>query len=197
MEAQRQIRVGIVTTYEEKQKKALADGKSIALVGLMGAGKSSVGRRLAEYSGLPFFDSDEEIELAAGLSISDIFSIHGETEFRRVEQKVIERLVMGPQHVLATGGGAFMNSDTRKLLKAHAVTIWLSADFETLWKRVSRNDRRPLLRTEDPKGKLKDLLKAREDTYREADIVVESRDGPHMRAVHDILSAIEKRYPQT
>ena len=135
------------------------------------------------------------VELAAGLSISDIFSIHGEDEFRRVEQKVIERLVQGPQRILATGGGAFMNAETRQLLKDHALTIWLRADLETLWKRVSRNDKRPLLKTDNPKRRLKELLEARQETYAQADIVVDSRDGPHMNAVRDILSAIEKRFP--
>ncbi len=189
------MRVGIVKTDKNTSKLPLADGKTIALIGLMGAGKSSVGRRLADSVGLPFADSDDEIETAAGLSVSDIFSIHGEEEFRRVEQKVIERLVHGPQHILATGGGAFMNDTTRGLLKDHALTIWLRADLETLWKRVSRNDKRPLLQTENPKGKLRELLLARQETYALADIVVDSNDGPHMNAVRDILSAIEERFP--
>lgn len=189
------MRVGIVTTTKKKAVLPLAGGKTIALIGLMGAGKSSVGKKLAETVGLAFSDSDDEIELAAGLSVSDIFSIHGEEEFRRVEQRVIERLVLGPQQILATGGGAFMNETTRRLLKEHAVTIWLRADLETLWKRVSRNDKRPLLRTEDPKGRLRDLLNARQETYALADIVVDSRDGPHMNAVRDILDELEKRFP--
>ncbi len=189
------MRVGIVKTDKNTSKLPLADGKTIALIGLMGAGKSSVGRRLADSVGLPFADSDDEIETAAGLSVSDIFSIHGEEEFRRVEQKVIERLVHGPQRILATGGGAFMNDTTRGLLKDHALTIWLRADLETLWKRVSRNDKRPLLQTKNPKGKLRELLLARQETYALADIVVDSNDGPHMNAVRDILSAIEERFP--
>lgn len=189
------MRIGIVKSERKEPWSDLAEGKTIALIGLMGAGKSSVGRRLAEAAGLPFCDSDDEIELAAGLSISDIFSIHGEDEFRRVEQKVIERLVQGPQRILATGGGAFMNAETRQLLKDHALTIWLRADLETLWKRVSRNDKRPLLKTDNPKRRLKELLEARQETYAQADIVVDSRDGPHMNAVRDILSAIEKRFP--
>ncbi len=196
VEAQRQMRVGIVTTDKEITVEKLANGKTIALVGLMGAGKSSIGRRLAETIHLPFADSDDEIELAAGLSISDIFSIHGEAEFRRVEQRVIERLITGPQMILATGGGAFMNDDTRALLKKHAVTVWLRADLETLWRRVSRNDKRPLLQTEDPKGRLKSLLEARESTYAQAEIVVDSKDGPHMSAVRHILTALKKRYPE-
>ena len=173
----------------------VANGKTIALVGLMGAGKSSAGRRLADVLHLPFYDSDDEIETAAGLSVSDIFSIHGEAEFRRGEQRVIERLLDGHQHILATGGGAFMNDETRALLKAKAVTVWLKADLETLWKRVNKREGRPLLKTEDPKGKLRELLEARQSTYAQADIVVESRDGPHGHAVKSILDALENRLP--
>ena len=136
----------------------VANGKTIALVGLMGAGKSSIGRRLADSLSLPFYDSDTEIEQAAGLSVSDIFSIHGEEEFRRGEQRVIERLLDGPQHILATGGGAFMNETTRALLKSRAITVWLRADLETLWRRVNKRDGRPLLKTENPKDKLRQLL---------------------------------------
>ena len=191
------MRGGIVTINEEKTAEVpLAEGKTIALIGLMGAGKSSVGRRLADAVRLPFADSDDEIEAASGLSVSDIFSLHGEEEFRRVEQKVIERLITGPQMILATGGGAFMNDVTRALLKEHAVTVWLRADLETLWKRVSRRDTRPLLRAEDPKGVLRDLLERRAPTYANADLVVDSRDGPHMTAVRDIIKAIEERFPR-
>ena len=173
----------------------MANGKSITLVGLMGAGKSSIGRRLADTLSLPFYDSDDEIEQAAGLTISDIFSIHGEEEFRRGEQKVIERLLNGPQIVLATGGGAFMNADTRAVMKENAVTIWLRADLETLWRRVNRRDGRPLLKTEDPKGKLRELLEARQSTYALADIVVDSREGPHQTAVNAILEALREHLP--
>ena len=189
------MRVGNVTIETETSAGPLANGKTIALVGLMGAGKSSVGRRLADTLKLPFHDSDDEIEKAAGLSVSDIFSLHGEEEFRRVEQRVIERLITGKQQVLATGGGAFMNDQTRTLLKEHAVTIWLSADLETLWRRVSRRDGRPLLKTENPKDRLRNLLETRKATYATADIVVESRDGPHMNAVRDIISALKEKFP--
>ena len=133
-----------MTTDTKESVAKVANGKTIALVGLMGAGKSSVGRRVAEALSLPFYDSDEQIEQAAGLSVTDIFSVHGEPEFRRGEQRVIERLLEGPQHVMATGGGAFMNPDIRKALKENAVTIWLRADLETLWRRVSRKEGRPL-----------------------------------------------------
>ena len=165
--------------------------RTIALVGLMGAGKSSVGKRLAQHLGLPFHDSDDEIETAAGLCISDIFSLYGEAEFRRVERKVLERLVTGPRIVLATGGGAYLDSDTRTLLRNHAVTIWLRADLETLWRRVCRKDTRPLLRTENPKQKLASLLEARAPVYAEADLVVDSHDGPHSQSVNDVVTALE------
>ena len=120
--------------------------RTVALVGLMGAGKSTVGRRLAYALGRQFYDSDDEIEKAAGLSISDIFALHGEAEFRRGEQRVLERLLSEPPHVLATGGGAYLNPDTRTLLREHAITIWLNADLETLWRRVSKRGHRPLLK---------------------------------------------------
>ncbi len=169
--------------------------RTIALVGLMGAGKSTVGRRLANSLGRPFFDSDEEIEKAAGLSVADIFSLHGETEFRRGEQRVLERLLSGPPHVLATGGGAYMNAETRDMLREKAVTIWLNADLETLWKRVSRRGHRPLLKADNPKGVLSDLLVAREPVYAEADIVVTSVEGPHSKTVLAIREALENWSP--
>lgn len=194
MEAQRQTRVGIVTTDTEKAAQIVANGKTITLVGLMGAGKSSIGRRLADEIHLPFHDSDDEIERAAGLAVSDIFSIHGEEEFRRGEQRVIERLVLGRQHVLATGGGAFMNAETRALLKEHTVTIWLRADLDTLWRRVNRRDGRPLLQTENPKEKLRELLELRSPVYATADITIDSRDGPHSTALNAILKALKERF---
>ncbi|MEM8919771.1 MAG: shikimate kinase, partial [Pseudomonadota bacterium] len=160
------------------------------LVGLMGAGKSSVGRRLAETLGRPFYDSDDEIEAAAGLSVTDIFELHGEEEFRRVERRVIERLLGEAPHVLGTGGGAYLNEETRALMKERAVTIWLDADLEVLWKRVSRRDGRPLLKADNPKQVLSDLLDARAPVYAEADIRIRSEEGPHTRAVDAILKAL-------
>ncbi|MEM1105430.1 MAG: shikimate kinase [Pseudomonadota bacterium] len=165
--------------------------RTVALVGLMGAGKSTVGRRLAERLGRSFFDSDVEIEKAAGLSVSDIFSIHGEAEFRRGERKVLARLLDGPPHVLATGGGAYLVAETRALLRERAVTVWLNADLETIWKRVSKRDTRPLLRAPDPKGVLTKLLREREPIYSQADVSVMSVDGPHAQTVAAILSALE------
>ena len=131
----------------------------------MGAGKSTVGRRLAEKLGRPFFDSDTEIEKAAGLSISDIFALHGEADFRRGEQQVLKRLLTLPPHVLATGGGAYLNEETRALMREHAITVWLNADLETLWKRVQKRDSRPLLKRGNAKQVLTDLLAEREPVY--------------------------------
>lgn len=165
--------------------------RTIALVGLMGAGKSTVGRRLAEALGRDFYDSDVEIEKAAGLSIADIFSIHGEQEFRRGERKVLARLLDGPPHILATGGGAYLDPETRALLREKAVTVWLNADLETLWKRVSRRDTRPLLKAPDPKGVLTKLFTEREPIYSQADLSVTSIDGPHSATVKEILTALE------
>lgn len=165
--------------------------RTIALVGLMGAGKSTVGRRLADVLGRKFYDSDVEIEKAAGLSISDIFSIHGEAEFRRGEHKVLARLLDEAPHVLATGGGAYLDPETRKLLREKAVTVWLNADLETIWKRVSRRDTRPLLRAPDPKAVLTRLFEEREPIYSLADLSVASQDGPHQDTVRTILKALE------
>ncbi len=166
--------------------------RTVALVGLMGAGKSTVGRRLAEALGRQFYDSDNEIEKAAGLSISDIFALHGEEEFRRGEHRVLERLLGEAPHVLATGGGAYLNPDTRDLLREKAVTIWLNADLETLWRRVSRRSHRPLLKADNPKGVLSRLLDERTPIYEKADLVVTSEEGPHRATVNAILKALDE-----
>ncbi len=170
--------------------------RTIALVGLMGAGKSTVGRRLAESLGREFYDNDVEIEKAAGLSVADIFAIHGEAEFRRGEQRVLERLLKEPPHVLATGGGAYLNPETRDLLREKAITVWLSADMETLWKRVSRRSHRPLLKAADPRGVLARLFKERAPVYSKADLTIESVDGPHSRTVNAILKALKEWTPE-
>jgi shikimate kinase len=170
-------------------------GRTIALVGLMGAGKSTVGRRLSERLGRPFFDSDAEIERAAGLSVSDIFALHGEADFRRGEKQVLKRLLDLPPHVLATGGGAFLDPDTRALMKVKAVTVWLNADLETLWRRVQKRENRPLLLRADAKAHLSSLAEAREPFYSQADLVVQSKDGPHTNTVNAILKALETWTP--
>ena len=171
--------------------EAAISDRTIALVGLMGAGKSTVGKRLADRLNRKFYDSDHEIERAAGLSISDIFTLHGEAEFRRGERRVLERLLSETPHVLATGGGAYLDPDTRDLLREKAVTIWLNADLETLWRRVSKRGHRPLLKTENPKGVLSKLLTERTPIYEQADLVVRSEEGPHRATVESILRALD------
>jgi shikimate kinase len=167
--------------------------RTLVLVGMMGVGKSSVGKRLALALDLPFRDADEEIERAAGRTISEIFAVRGEAEFREGERRVIARLLDEPPHVLATGGGAFMHPDTRALVKRRAISIWLKADPEVLARRVGRKDTRPLLRGKDPRQVLEALLQAREPSYREADLIVESADGPHQATADMIVAALAQR----
>ncbi len=164
--------------------------RTIALVGMMGVGKSTVGKKLAESLGAPFVDSDDEIVRAAGLSVQEIFARHGEPEFRRGERRVIERLLNGPPVVLATGGGAYMDADTRSLLKEKATTVWLRADLDLIWKRVNRRDTRPLLKRDNPKQVLADLLAVRAPIYAGADIAIDSGDGPASDAVKAIRDAM-------
>jgi shikimate kinase len=164
--------------------------RTIALVGLMGVGKSSVGRRLASALGLPFRDADAEVEAAAGRSISDIFSELGEPAFREGERRVIARLLEQPPHVLATGGGAFVNPDTRALIKGKAVSVWLKAVLDVLARRVSRKDTRPLLSGKDPLEVLKDQAEVRYAAYGEADVVVETADSAHHVTVDQVIRAL-------
>ena len=182
------------TLKPDRNEAAWAD-RTVALVGLMGAGKSTVGRRLATKLGRPFVDSDDEIEKAAGLSVADIFALHGEDEFRRVEHKVLQRLMSGPPQVVATGGGAYLMPETRELMRKHAVTVWLNADLETLWKRVSRRNHRPLLRRPDAKQVLASLFDERRPIYELADLTVPSVDGPHSKTVVSIMKALETWTP--
>ncbi len=163
---------------------------SVVLVGLMGAGKSAIGRRLASRLGIPFVDADEEIERAAGCSISDIFEIHGEAAFRDGERRVIARLLTRPPHVLATGGGAFMDPETRAAIRACSISVWLRADLDLLVSRVSRRNNRPLLAGGDPREILQRLMNERHPIYAEADVVVESGDGPHEQTVEAVLGAL-------
>ena len=184
------------STLKTDRNEAPWANRTIALVGLMGAGKSTVGRRLAEKLGRNFYDSDHEIEKAANLSVADIFSLHGEEEFRRGEQSVLKRLLDEPPHVLATGGGAYLSEETRALMREKAVTVWLNADLETLWKRVSRRNHRPLLRRPDAKEVLASLFDQRRPIYELADLTVHSVDGPHSKTVVSILKALETWTPQ-
>ena len=165
--------------------------RSIVLVGLMGVGKTSIGRRLAARLGLDFVDADEEIEAAAGLTIPEIFEKLGEPAFRDGEKKVIARLLQGPRQVLATGGGAFVDPDTRAAVSAQAVSIWLKADTDLIMKRVERRNNRPLLQVEDPRSVIEDLIAKRSPFYAEADITIESQDGPHEDGVDAVLAALQ------
>jgi shikimate kinase len=165
--------------------------RPLVLVGLMGAGKSSIGRRLAQKLGVPFADADAEIEKAAGRTIPEIFEAFGEAEFRNGERRVIRRLIeAGGPRVLATGGGAFMADDTRSLIKERASTLWLKADFDTLYERVSRRSNRPLLKTADPKATLQELMDRRYPIYAEADIVVETWRVPIEETVDRVYHAV-------
>lgn len=164
--------------------------RPIVLVGLMGAGKTSVGRRLAEKLGIPFIDADQEIEAAAGQPIKDIFAEHGEAYFREGERRVIQRLLGNGAQVLATGGGAYMNDETRARIRAAGVSVWLKAPLPLLMKRVAKRHDRPLLQTEDPEAVMRDLMDKRYPIYAEADVTVESRDVQHGQMVNDVIRAL-------
>ena len=168
----------------EVQIVAALGRRSIVLVGMMGAGKSSVGRRLSGRLGIPFVDADSEIETAAGMTIADIFARHGEPEFRKGEAKVIARLLDGGPQVLATGGGAVMDPNTRALIAAKSISVWLKADLDILLRRTKRRTERPLA------SKIETLLPEREPFYAEADITVRSRDEPHEAIVDEAIGAL-------
>jgi shikimate kinase len=165
--------------------------KTIALVGLMGAGKSSIGRRLAQALALPFIDADSEIETAAGASIEEIFARDGEAAFRNGERRVIARLLDGPPQVLATGGGAFMDPSTRALIRERAISVWLRADLETLVMRVARRNNRPLLKNADARAVLTKLMAERYPVYAEADITVDTVDGPPEATLAKVIESLE------
>ncbi len=168
-------------------------GRSIVMVGLMGAGKTTIGRRLAQRLGLPFADADKEIEIAAGKTVQEIFEDHGEAYFRSGEARVISRLLDGKQKVLATGGGAFMDPGTRAIIEQKAVSVWLSGDLALLMKRVRRKSHRPLLKTADPEAVMRELIETRYPTYALANHTIESRDVPHACIVDDVVSALAER----
>ena len=169
--------------------------RPIVLIGMMGAGKTAVGRRLAARLHMPFVDSDAEIETAAGMSIARYFEQYGEPAFREGERRVITRLMEGPACVIATGGGAFMDPTTRALIKDKGVSVWLKADIEILLTRTGRRDDRPLLRGDDPRAIMLGLLATREPVYAEADLVVETADGPIDTTVDHVIEALHQRTP--
>ncbi|MDP6352510.1 MAG: shikimate kinase [Alphaproteobacteria bacterium] len=168
--------------------------RTLVLVGLMGAGKTTIGRRLAQRLKLRFVDADSEIEAAAGCTISDIFATHGEAAFREGERRVIARLIGETPCVLATGGGAFIDPGTRALIAKNAISLWLRADLDVLYKRVIRRSNRPLLAKGRPRQILKDLMAERYPIYGEADIIVDSVDGPHDALVETVIARLAKRF---
>ena len=164
--------------------------RPIVLVGLMGAGKTSVGRRLAEKLGIPFVDADHEIEAAAGKSIKEIFADHGEPYFREGERRVIQRLIGNGAQVLATGGGAYINDETRARIQEKGISVWLRASLPLLMKRVGKRNDRPLLMADDPEAVMRGLMETRYPIYALADIMVESRDVQHGQMVNDVIRAL-------
>ena len=183
-----------VSAAEKESKRdevlALLAGRPLVLIGMMGAGKTTVGRRLAVRLRRHFADSDEEVEKAANMTIPEIFAAHGEADFRAGEARVIARLLRDGGIVLGTGGGAFISPETRALIKASAVSVWIRADFELLFARVSRRSNRPLLATADPRATLKALIDTRYPIYGEADVTVRSKDVPQDNVASDIIDAV-------
>jgi len=172
--------------------------KPIALVGLMGVGKTTVGRRLAKRLGRDFDDSDDAIEKASGRTVAGYFRDHGEAEFRAGEMRVIKRLLeQETPLVLATGGGAFIHPETRALLLEKATVIWLKGDLDTLMERVSRNNKRPLLQVADPRAKMRELMEARHPLYAQAHIKVKIARGPHLRTVNRVIKALKAHQAET
>jgi len=168
--------------------------RTIVLVGLMGVGKSCIGKKLANYLRLPFTDADKEIEAAANCTIADYFAMHGEKAFREGERRVIQRLLSGPVQILATGGGAFMDPTTRAVIRERALSVWLRADLDLMVKRVARRNERPLLQNVDPRQKLSELMTIRYPVYAEADLTVDSMDGPPEATLSRVVAALENRF---
>jgi shikimate kinase len=187
----------VAASNSDAQLLAALGPRSLVLVGMMGAGKSSIGRKLAQRLNLPFVDADAEIErVAGGMSISDIFAKHGEPYFRAGEARVIARLLEGGPQVLATGGGAFMHPQSREAIRAKGISVWLKAEYDVLMKRIRRRGERPMLKTEDPGETLRRLMQERDPVYAEADVIVHSRDVPHEVIIAEIISAVAPRLDQ-
>ncbi len=184
------------STKTADRVKEILNGRSIIMIGLMGAGKTTVGRRVAQRLGLPFADADNEIEKAAGKTIPEIFEDHGEQHFRDGERRVIARLLASGQQVLATGGGAYMNEETRRNIAETGLAVWLRADLDLLMKRVRRRSNRPLLNTENPEAVMRKLIEQRYPVYGLAEVIVDSRDVPHNAIVSEVLKAILELEPE-
>ncbi|PDT01770.1 shikimate kinase [Rhizobium chutanense] len=170
--------------------RATLGQRNLVLVGLMGVGKSSIGRPLAQELGIPFVDTDVEIERVSRMTITELFAAYGELEFRALETRVLKRLLEGAPRVVSTGGGAFINASTRQHIKSGSLSVWLKADLDVLWNRVNKHDERPLLKTENPKQTLENLMNARYPIYEEADLTVLSRNVGKDIMVKEILAAI-------
>ncbi|MCB5204448.1 shikimate kinase [Neorhizobium sp. T786] len=172
------------------QARATLDNRNLIFVGLMGAGKSVIGRMVAQALSVPFIDTDVEIERVSCMTIAELFAAYGENEFRALETRVIGRLLKGGPRVISTGGGAFINENTRRLIKEGGISVWLNADLDVLWERVNKRDHRPLLKTENPKATLENLMNQRYPVYAEADLTVHSGNVRKEVMVNNVLSAI-------
>ncbi|MGR9170532.1 shikimate kinase [Rhizobium sp. KDH_Rht_773_N] len=181
--------VSVADSLRDRARAALGS-RNLILVGLMGAGKSSVGRLVAHQLGIPFVDSDIEIERVSRMTITELFAAYGEEEFRALEARVMKRLLKGGPRVVSTGGGAFINTRTRRHIKKGGLSVWLKADLDVLWDRVNKRDTRPLLKTENPKQTLENLMNARYPVYAEADLTVLSRDVRKEVMADEVLRAV-------
>lgn len=179
----------VADSLRDRARAALGS-RNLILVGLMGAGKSSVGRIVANHLGIPFVDSDAEIERVSRMSITELFAAYGEEEFRALETRVMKRLLKNGPRVVSTGGGAFINDRTRRHIKKGGVSVWLKADLDVLWERVNKRDTRPLLKTENPKHTLENLMNARYPVYALADLTVMSRDVRKELMADEVLKAL-------
>lgn len=177
------------------QAKAALGKRNLVFIGLMGAGKSAIGRLTASTLGLPFVDSDHEIERVSRMTVAELFAAYGEAEFRALETRVIKRLLRSGPRVISTGGGAYINERTRRLVRKGGLTVWLKADLDVLWERVNKRDTRPLLKTANPKKTLEDLMLARYPVYAEADLTVMSRDVSKEAMVDEVLKALASGSP--
>ncbi|KJF73148.1 MULTISPECIES: shikimate kinase [Rhizobium/Agrobacterium group] len=181
--------LSVPATLGEQARAKLA-GRNVVFVGLMGAGKSAIGRMVAQHLKVSFIDTDVEIERVSRMTIAELFATYGEEEFRALETRVIKRLLRGGPKVISTGGGAFINDNTRRHITRGGVSLWLKADLEVLWERVNKRDHRPLLKTENPKATLAALMEKRYPIYAEADLTIESRDVRKEIIVTEVLAAI-------
>lgn len=188
--------VSVADSLKERARAALGS-RNLILVGLMGAGKSSVGRLVAQQLGVPFIDSDIEIERVSRMTITELFAAYGEEEFRALETRVMKRLLKGGPRVVSTGGGAFINDRTRRHIKRGGLSVWLKADLDVLWDRVNKRDTRPLLKTENPKQTLENLMNARYPVYAEADLTVLSRDVRKEIMADEVLKAVVEAHKES